>query len=155
MDEKKDKKPRAKKNAAVIIQQIVHVAPDRQRKDVGTLKQALERAESVILPNRYKLYDLYHDVVSLDGHLSGVLEPGKQLHRAFPVAQDFFCCAAPEQAHKIGKDVFVLRVLHELKKGNDKLNLDALHDCILGFRDRDVKFTKRLHHVLACRILPT
>lgn len=74
MEEKKDKKPRAKKNAAVIIQQIVHVAPDRQRKDVGTLKQALERAESVILPNRYKLYDLYHDVVSLDGHLSGVLD---------------------------------------------------------------------------------
>ena len=50
------------------------VAPDRNRKDVGSLKQAVERAESITLPNRYKLMDLYHDVVSIDGHLSGLLD---------------------------------------------------------------------------------
>lgn len=74
MEKNQQRKPRAQRNQGVIVQQIVHVAPDRNRKDVGTLKQALERAESVYLPNRYRLYDLYHDVVSLDGHLSGLLE---------------------------------------------------------------------------------
>ena len=69
----KNNTPRSKQKT-VIVQQIVQVAPDRQRKDVGTLKQAIERAESVHLPNRYRLYDLYNDVISLDGHLSGLLE---------------------------------------------------------------------------------
>ena len=50
------------------------VAPDRNRKDVGKLKAAIERAESITLPNRYKLMDLYHDVVTIDGHLDGILE---------------------------------------------------------------------------------
>ena len=72
MDQKQTKTD--KKNGQLVVQQITMVAPDRQRKDVGTLKQALERAESVQLPNRYKLYDLYRDVLSLDGHLSGLLE---------------------------------------------------------------------------------
>ncbi len=64
---------RQKKQGNIIVQQIVNVSHDRSRKDVGTLKQALERAESAQLPNRYKLYDLYHDVLSLDGHLSGLI----------------------------------------------------------------------------------
>ena len=64
---------RKNKQGNIIVQQIVNVAPDRSRKDVGTLKQSLERAESAQLPNRYKLYDLYHDVLSLDGHLSGLI----------------------------------------------------------------------------------
>lgn len=50
------------------------VAPDRNRKDVGKLKSAIERAESITLPNRYKLMDLYHDVVTIDGHLAGILD---------------------------------------------------------------------------------
>lgn len=50
------------------------VAPDRSRKDVGKLKNAIERAESITLPNRYKLIELYHDVVTIDGHLSGILD---------------------------------------------------------------------------------
>ena len=58
----------------LIITEIVNVAHNRNRKDVGTLKSAIERAESVTIPNRYRLYDLYHDVVTIDGHLSGLLD---------------------------------------------------------------------------------
>ena len=75
---KKDKKNAPSKpeedKPSIIVQEIKLVSPDRNRKDVGTLKQAIERAESVTLPNRYRLMDLYHDVVTLDGHLSGLLE---------------------------------------------------------------------------------
>lgn len=58
----------------LVVQEIRLVAPDRNRKDAGKLKTAIERAESVFIPNRYKLLDLYHDVVTIDGHLSGLLE---------------------------------------------------------------------------------
>lgn len=53
---------------------FTQVSPDRSSKDVGTLKQALQSAESITLPNRVRLYDLYHDVTSFDGRLSGLLE---------------------------------------------------------------------------------
>ena len=73
---RKDKKTSVQKEdkPSIIVQEIKLVSPDRNRKDVGNLKQAIERAESVELPNRYKLMDLYHDVVTIDGHLSGLLE---------------------------------------------------------------------------------
>lgn len=71
MDKNTDYK---KDNSAIIINDIVEVSPDRNRKDVGKLKQAIERAECIQLPNRVRLYDLYHDVVTIDGHLSGVLQ---------------------------------------------------------------------------------
>lgn len=58
----------------LIVTEIVNVSHDRNRKDVGTLKNAIERAESVTIPNRYRLIDLYHDILSLDGHLGGVVE---------------------------------------------------------------------------------
>ena len=58
----------------LIVTEIVNVAHNRNRKDLGTLKTAIERAESVTVPNRYRLYDLYHDVVTIDGHLSGLLD---------------------------------------------------------------------------------
>ncbi len=58
---------------AVVVNDLTLVAPDRSRKDIATLKSALERAESIQLPNRAKLYNLYDDVVSLDGHLSGII----------------------------------------------------------------------------------
>lgn len=58
----------------LVVQDIRLVAPDRNRKDAGKLKESIERAESVFIPNRYKLLDLYHDVVTIDGHLSGLLE---------------------------------------------------------------------------------
>lgn len=56
----------------LVVQELSLVAPNRNRKDIGTLKAAIQRAESVQLPNRTQLYDTYHDVMSLDGHLSGV-----------------------------------------------------------------------------------
>lgn len=64
----------SKKPQKTVIQDLTLVAPDRNRKDVGKLKTAIERAESIHMPSRTALYDLYHDVVSLDGHLSGILQ---------------------------------------------------------------------------------
>ena len=58
---------------SVIINDLTLVSPDRNRKDVGRLKQAIMSAERIQVPNRYALYDLYHDVVTIDGHLSGIL----------------------------------------------------------------------------------
>ena len=46
--------------------------------------------------------------------------------------------------------MFVLRVLHKLKKGNDKLNLNALHDSILSFGDGNAIFAESLDHFLTC-----
>lgn len=57
----------------LVVQEMHLVSPDRNRKDVATLKQALQRAESIQLPNRVALYDLYHDIVTLDGHLEGLI----------------------------------------------------------------------------------
>lgn len=56
----------------LVVQELSLVAPNRNRKDIGTIKAAIQRAESIQLPNRTQLYDTYHDVMSLDGHLSGV-----------------------------------------------------------------------------------
>lgn len=62
------------KKQPIIVNDFSFVAPDRNRKDVGSLKQAVERAESVHCPNRYRLYDLYHDLLTLDAHLSGICD---------------------------------------------------------------------------------
>lgn len=59
---------------SVVVNEMTLVAPNRNRKDVGTLKSGIERAESVYTPNRTQLYDLYHDVKSIDGHLSGIIK---------------------------------------------------------------------------------
>lgn len=59
---------------APIIQDLTLVSPDRSRKDVGKLKAALELADSIHHPSRTRLYDLYHDVVTIDGHLSGIIQ---------------------------------------------------------------------------------
>lgn len=58
----------------ILVNHFVNVAYTRNRKDVGTLKAAIESAESVHAPNRARLYDLYHDVLTMDGHLSGIIE---------------------------------------------------------------------------------
>lgn len=58
----------------LLIPEITYVSPDRNRKDVGLLKLAILTAESVYNANRVRLYDLYHDIVTIDGHLSGILE---------------------------------------------------------------------------------
>lgn len=74
MMEKKKIKPKSYSRKSVIVNDITTVAPDRNSKDVGFLRSAIEAAERVSLPNRYKLYDLYHDVLTIDGHLSGIVE---------------------------------------------------------------------------------
>ncbi|MEZ0611942.1 DUF935 family protein [Fibrella sp. WM1] len=46
---------------------------DRTPKDLGRWKAALQSAESILSPNRKLLYDLYDDI-TLDGHLTSVME---------------------------------------------------------------------------------
>lgn len=58
----------------IIVNDFTLVAPDRRSKDIATLRAAIEASERIQLPNRYKLYDLYHDVLTIDGHLSGIVE---------------------------------------------------------------------------------
>lgn len=74
MATRKNKFRHAAKGGGLIVNQFVNVAYTRNRKDVGTLKAAIESAESVHAPNRARLYDLYHDLLTIDGHLSGILE---------------------------------------------------------------------------------
>lgn len=62
-----------KKQPELVINDFTLVAPDRNRKDVGKLKAAIQRAESIQLPSRVALYDLYHDAITIDGHLSGII----------------------------------------------------------------------------------
>ncbi|MDY0104408.1 MAG: DUF935 family protein [Lentimicrobium sp.] len=58
----------------VVVYDLTLTSPDRSTKDIKSLKSALERSESVVLPNRHLLYDIYHDLTTLDGHLSGILQ---------------------------------------------------------------------------------
>ncbi len=57
-----------------VINDLTLVAPDRNRKDIKNLKESVLTAESIYYPNRTQLYDLYHDIVSMDGFLKGILE---------------------------------------------------------------------------------
>ncbi|TDX86190.1 phage portal protein family protein [Epilithonimonas xixisoli] len=72
----KNTRPRPQKQPAqptVIVQDISLVSPDRGRKDIQSLKNSVVSAESIHYPNRVLLYDLYHDVVSMDGFLRGII----------------------------------------------------------------------------------
>lgn len=60
-----------------LIHDLTVVSPDRNRKDVQSLKSAVVSAEQVHFPNRTLLYDLYHDVWSMDGFLRGII--GKRI----------------------------------------------------------------------------
>lgn len=57
-----------------IIHDLTIVAPDRSSKDIGKLKESIVSAESIYFPNRVQLYDLYHDILSMDGFLRGIIE---------------------------------------------------------------------------------
>lgn len=65
--ENKEKEP-------YIIHDLTLVSPDRSSKDIGKLKESVVTAESVYYPNRVMLYDLYHDILSMDGFLRGIIE---------------------------------------------------------------------------------
>lgn len=62
------------KTPNVIINDLTLVSPDRSRKDIQTLKNNVISAESVFYPNRVGLYDLYHDMFSMDGFLKGIVQ---------------------------------------------------------------------------------
>ena len=66
-EDKKEKDP------TIVVQDLTLIAADRTPKDIGKLKSALISAESIYFPNRAALYDLYHDVLSLDGYLQGII----------------------------------------------------------------------------------
>lgn len=71
----KTRKPRTRKKKEepkLIVQDIRVQSVDRSRKDIQNFKMALVGAESITLPNRVKLYDLYSHIL-LDGHLSGII----------------------------------------------------------------------------------
>ncbi|SIT25575.1 Protein of unknown function [Chryseobacterium ureilyticum] len=57
-----------------LIHDLTIVSPDRGRKDIQSLKNAVTSAEQVHFPNRTLLYDLYHDVYTMDGYLSGIID---------------------------------------------------------------------------------
>ena len=62
------------KTPNIIINDLTLVSPDRGRKDIQTLKNNVISAESIYYPNRVGLYDLYHDVYSMDGFLKGIVQ---------------------------------------------------------------------------------
>jgi len=57
-----------------LIHDLTVVSPNRNRKDIQSLKSAVESAELIHYPNRTLLYDLYHDVTTMDGHLQGIIK---------------------------------------------------------------------------------
>ena len=59
---------------AIVVQDMTLVSPDRNTADVGKLKAAIQRAESITLPKRVQLYDIYNHITTIDGHLSGIIE---------------------------------------------------------------------------------
>jgi hypothetical protein len=63
-----------KKQPAVVVNDMTLVAPNRNAADIGKLKAAIERAESIAMPNRSQLYDIYRNITTIDGHLSGLIE---------------------------------------------------------------------------------
>ncbi len=56
-----------------VVHDLTLVSPDRSRKDIKSLKAAVEGAEQTYYPNRVSLYDLYHDVYTIDGFLNGII----------------------------------------------------------------------------------
>lgn len=62
------------KQEKLLVYDLTQVAPNRRAKDVAKLQAAIERAESIELPNDYALQDIYHDIVTIDGHLSGIIQ---------------------------------------------------------------------------------
>lgn len=58
----------------VLVHDLTLVSPDRNRKDMQTLKTGIIAAEQIMFPNRSYLYDLYHDVRSIDGFLQGIIQ---------------------------------------------------------------------------------
>lgn len=65
------KRPQA---TPIVVQDMTLVSPDRSTADIGKLKAAIQRAESISMPKRVQLYDIYNHITTIDGHLSGIIE---------------------------------------------------------------------------------
>lgn len=96
-------------NQSVIINDLTLISPDRTRKDIQTLKNNILSAESVHYPNRVGLYDLYHDVFTLDGFLKGIV--GKRIDGVLNKTLKFI--------DKSGKDNEDLTTLIQSELGRD------------------------------------
>lgn len=104
--ENKEKEP-------FIIHDLTLVAPDRSSKDIGKLKESVVTAESIHYPNRVMLYDLYHDILSMDGFLRGIIE--KRINAVLNKKIKFI--------RKEGKQDDDLTNLIKSQKGRDLINL--------------------------------
>ncbi|PXY44513.1 phage portal protein family protein [Flavobacterium hydrophilum] len=104
--ENKEKEP-------FIIHDLTLVAPDRSSKDIGKLKESVVTAESVYYPNRVMLYDLYHDILSMDGFLRGII--GKRIDSVLNKKLKFI--------KKDGKQDDDLTDLMKSEKGRDLITL--------------------------------
>lgn len=74
---RKQRKPNTDGNKQVpqiVVHDLTLVSPQRGTADIGKLRGAIERAESITLPRRVQLYDIYRHITTIDGHLSGIIE---------------------------------------------------------------------------------
>ncbi len=64
------------KNAGTIIQNLVISQNRRGSQDINSWRNAIQSAESIGMPRRILLYDLYEEIL-LDGHITAVIEKRK------------------------------------------------------------------------------
>ncbi|MDR0560772.1 MAG: hypothetical protein LBG92_11440 [Prevotellaceae bacterium] len=95
--------------APVVVQDMTLVSPNRNTADIGKLKSAIERAESITLPKRAALYDIYNHITTIDGHLSGLIE--KRVAAILNKSLNYY--------DKKGKKIDALDALIESEKFND------------------------------------
>ena len=93
--------PELVKVPELIINDLTIIAPNRNSKDIQTLKDGVIFAENVYYPNRVQLYDLYHDVVSMDGYLKGIIQ--KRVDNVLNKSLKFI-----EKSGKVNDDVTAL-----------------------------------------------
>ncbi len=94
---KTSQEPELVKVPNLIINDLTVIAPNRNAKDIGTLKEGVIFAENVYYPNRVQLYDLYHDVLSMDGYLTGIVQ--KRIDNVLNKSLKFI-----ENSGKVGDD---------------------------------------------------
>ena len=56
-------------NPTIILQ-----SPELFHFDIGKYMAALETAEAIDFHNRTQLYDIFHSIITTDGHLSGIVD---------------------------------------------------------------------------------
>jgi phage gp29-like protein len=70
------KRTEAKATPSTIIQKIIITQNKRGSQDIENWRNAIQSAESVTMPRRILLYDLYEEIL-VDGHLTAVIEKRK------------------------------------------------------------------------------